>query len=86
MDPLLLAKISLFEGLSHDQLAKVAALARHVQCRYGTVFFREGEPGANEVDDYTSHNTQRLGVGQIKELLLTLPYIQARLADRPYDA
>ena len=45
MDPLLLAKISLFEGLSHEQLAKVAALAREVKSRYGTVFFREGETG-----------------------------------------
>ena len=45
MDPLLLAKISLFEGLTNEQLAKVAALAREVPTRYGTVFFREGEPG-----------------------------------------
>jgi UDP-N-acetylglucosamine 4,6-dehydratase/5-epimerase len=43
-------------------------------------YILEGEPAANEVDDYTSHNTQRLNVAQIKELLLTLSYVRQELA------
>src|SRR4051812_13786198 len=35
-------------------------------------YILEGEPAANEAQDYTSHSTERLNVSQIKELLLTL--------------
>jgi UDP-N-acetylglucosamine 4,6-dehydratase/5-epimerase len=83
----------LYESLvSREEMAKAEDMGRYYRIPADNrdlnydKFILEGEPGANEVDDYTSHNTQRLGVGQIKELLLTLPYIQARLADRPYDA
>ncbi|EFN8783708.1 UDP-glucose 4-epimerase, partial [Escherichia coli] len=33
----------------------------------------------NKLDDYTSHNTERLNVEQIKALLLTLKYVQKEL-------
>jgi UDP-N-acetylglucosamine 4,6-dehydratase/5-epimerase len=42
-------------------------------------FILEGQPEANDVDDYTSHNTERLSVSNIKKLLLTLSYIQSEL-------
>ncbi|MEN8132664.1 MAG: polysaccharide biosynthesis protein, partial [Pseudomonadota bacterium] len=42
-------------------------------------YFVEGEEKISEVGDYTSHNTQRLDVGGIKELLLKLEYIQDML-------
>jgi len=42
-------------------------------------FILEGEPEANSLDDYTSHSTARLTVPQIKNLLLTLDYIQEEL-------
>ncbi|MFZ4355864.1 hypothetical protein ACOYYK_19430, partial [Enterococcus gallinarum] len=32
-----------------------------------------------KLDDYTSHNTERLNVEQIKALLLTLKYVQKEL-------
>ncbi|EGT3632466.1 NAD-dependent epimerase/dehydratase family protein, partial [Morganella morganii] len=35
-----------------------------------------GKPEANYVDDYTSHNTTRLNVKEIQDLLLTLDYIK----------
>ena len=44
-------------------------------------FILEGRPEVNDVDDYTSHNTNRLNVGQIKELLLSLEYIKSQLAN-----
>jgi UDP-N-acetylglucosamine 4,6-dehydratase len=42
-------------------------------------YFTEGDPGEEVVEDYTSHNTQRLNVKQTEELLLTLPEVQAEL-------
>ena len=42
-------------------------------------YFSEGETGISKLDDYTSHNTQRLDIEQIKALLLTLDYIKKEL-------
>lgn len=38
-------------------------------------YFTEGEQKVSDLDDYTSHNTRRLGVAQVKELLMKLDYI-----------
>lgn len=43
------------------------------------LFISQGSPDANEVDDYTSHNTHRLSVEETMNLLMTLPYIQREL-------
>ena len=42
-------------------------------------YFAEGEKNVSEFDDYTSHNTQRLNINEIKELLLQLDFIQEAL-------
>jgi len=42
-------------------------------------YFSEGEEKISHLDDYTSHNTARLNVEQVKELLLKLDYIQEEL-------
>jgi len=42
-------------------------------------YFVEGEEKLSQFEDYTSHNTQRLSVPEIKEKLLTLDYIQQEL-------
>jgi UDP-glucose 4-epimerase len=42
-------------------------------------YFSEGDQKITEFDDYTSHNTQRLDVEQVKELLLKLDFIQEEL-------
>jgi len=39
-------------------------------------YFTDGEVRISQLDDYTSHNTVRLGVGQIKNLLVDLDFIQ----------
>ena len=39
-------------------------------------YFSEGEEKISQLDDYTSHNTHRLNVQQVKELLLKLDYIK----------
>lgn len=42
-------------------------------------YFVEGETALSALDDYTSHNTQRLNVEQVKVLLLKLDFIQEAL-------
>ncbi len=42
-------------------------------------YFSEGEVNISSLDDYTSHNTRRLRVDEIKSLLLTLDYIKDEL-------
>ena len=42
-------------------------------------YFVEGESSVSTSDDYTSHNTERLNMAQVKELLLTLDFIQDAL-------
>lgn len=42
-------------------------------------YFVEGESSISGSEDYTSHNTERLSVERVKELLLTLDFIQEAL-------
>lgn len=42
-------------------------------------YFSEGEEKIAQFDDYTSHNTHRLNVEQVKSLLLKLDYIKEEL-------
>lgn len=42
-------------------------------------YFVEGEVIIASLDDYTSHNTERLGVEDVKKLLLKLDFIQEQL-------
>jgi UDP-N-acetylglucosamine 4,6-dehydratase len=39
-------------------------------------YFIEGEVGISEIDDYTSHNTHRLDVQQVKDVLMKLEIIR----------
>lgn len=43
-------------------------------------YFVEGETKISDIDDYTSHNTERHDVEGVKRLLLSLDYVQAQLA------
>jgi UDP-glucose 4-epimerase len=47
---------------------------------YG-LFFEQGDRRSADVDDYTSHNTERLGVSAVSKLLISLPEVaEARSA------
>ena len=39
-------------------------------------YFVEGEPEIARIDDYTSHNTQRLDVEQIKQVISKLSIVR----------
>jgi UDP-glucose 4-epimerase len=42
-------------------------------------YFSEGEEKISQQEDYTSHNTDRLNVEQVKKLLLKLDFIKEEL-------
>ena len=42
-------------------------------------YFIKGEEKITYQDDYTSHNTKRLNIEEIKELLLSIDYVKDRL-------
>lgn len=44
-------------------------------------YFSEGETGVADHEDYHSHNTERLDKEGVKQLLLTLPEVQAELSE-----
>ena len=44
-----------------------------------TQYFSEGKVAVSAIDDYTSHNTKRLNVEQIKTLLKAQDWLQSAL-------
>lgn len=73
----------LFETLAtREELSRAEDLGDYYRVRmddrdlnYG-LYFSEGDTHEHELDDYTSHNTTRLSVGEVEELLRTLPQVR----------
>ncbi len=76
----------LYESLiSREEMARVVDLkdyymipADNRDLNYAK-YFSDGEESISQLDDYTSHNTERLNTDQVKELLLNLDYIKEEL-------
>jgi UDP-glucose 4-epimerase len=76
----------LYESLiSREEMAKAEDMGRYYRIPADNrdlnykKYFVEGEQNISDLDDYTSHNTERLDVPQIKSVLLKLSYIQEML-------
>jgi UDP-N-acetylglucosamine 4,6-dehydratase len=76
----------LYESLvSREEMAKAEDMGRYYRIPADNrdlnykKYFVEGEQRISDLDDYTSHNTDRLDVAAIKELLLKLDYIKEQL-------
>ena len=76
----------LYESLvSREEMAKSEDMGRYYRIPADNrdlnykKYFVEGEQRINEFDDYTSHNTHRLEVPGVIEVLKKLDYIQERL-------
>lgn len=76
----------LYESLiSREEMAKAEDRGRYYRVPADNrdlnykKFFVEGELHISELDDYTSHNTERLSVQGVKDVLLKLDYIQEQL-------
>jgi UDP-glucose 4-epimerase len=72
--------------LTREELAKAEDMGDYYRIipddrdlNYGK-YFTEGEQKISEIEDYNSHNTQRLMVAEIKEKLLKLEFIQQEIA------
>lgn len=76
----------LYESLvSREEMVKARDMGRYYRIPADNrdlnydKFILKGQPEANDIDDYTSHNTGRLTPTEIRELLLSLAYIQNEL-------
>lgn len=76
----------LYESLiSREEMAKAIEMEKYYRIPVDdrdlnyNKYFVEGEEKISEVDDYTSHNTKRLNIEEVKEVLLQLTYIQEEL-------
>ena len=76
----------LYESLlSREEMSRAEETERYYRVPADTrdlnysKYFSVGEERISHLDDYTSHNTERLDVAQVKELLLKLDYVQAAL-------
>ncbi|GAA5444415.1 UDP-glucose 4-epimerase [Microbulbifer sp. NBRC 101763] len=72
----------LYESLiSREEMAKSVDMGRYYRIPADNrdlnykKYFVEGERDITGLDDYTSHNTDRLSVEQVKDVLLSLDYI-----------
>lgn len=73
----------LFESLvSREEMAKAEDMGKYYRIPADNrdlnydKFIVEGKVKANDVEDYTSHNTEQLSIDGIKKLLLSLTYIR----------
>ena len=76
----------LYESLvSREEMARAEDMLRYYRIPADNrdlnynMYFNAGEERISRLDDYTSHNTERLNVEQVKILLLKLDYIKAEL-------
>lgn len=76
----------LYESLvSREEMARAEDLGRYFRIPADSrdlnydKYFVEGEPSISTFDDYTSHNTRRLDVAQIKEILIGLDIVRQAL-------
>jgi UDP-glucose 4-epimerase len=76
----------LYESLvSREEMARAEDLGRFYRVPADdrdlnySKFFTTGEIGISKAEDYTSHNTQRLNLNEVIELLSGLDYIQEEL-------
>lgn len=80
----------LYETLvTREEMAKAIDMGRYfrIPCDHRDLnydsYFTDGRPEANHIDDYTSHNTERLDVEGMTDLLLKLRFIREDLGLQP---
>ena len=76
----------LYESLvSREEMARAIDMGRYYRIPADNrdlnyaMYFTDGEQQISTLDDYTSHNTQRLSNAQLKDLLLRLDYVGRQL-------
>lgn len=79
----------LYESLvSREEMARAVDMDRYFRIPADSrdlnynKYFSEGEVAISKIDDYTSHNTQRLDVSGVKRLLSTLAEVQEAMNEK----
>ncbi len=72
----LLSREEMVKAEENGDYFRVPLDARSLQYE---LYYEQGEPRETEFDDYTSENTEQMGVEQTKALLLELPEVQELL-------
>lgn len=73
--------------LTREEMAHAEDLGRYYRIPADTrdlnydMYFIKGEEQISYGSEYTSHNTERLNIEQVKDMLLTLDFIQQELED-----
>ena len=82
-----------FESLvSREEMARAVDLDRYYRIPYDnrdlnySKFFNQGEAYIKQLEDYTSHNTKRLNINEIKDALLKLEIVKDALRDKAISA
>lgn len=77
----------LFESLiSREEMVRAQDMDRYYRIPADgrdlnySAYLSEGKPQVSDMDDYTSHNTERLDLAGVKKLLIGLDYVQAELS------
>ena len=80
----------LYETLvTREEMAKAIDMGKYYRIPCDTrdlnydKYFTEGNEDVSKIEDYHSHNTQRLNVDEMKELLLRLRFIREDLGLLP---
>jgi UDP-N-acetylglucosamine 4,6-dehydratase len=71
--------LSTEERVSSEDLGNFFRVPLDTRTLDYSVYFEDGDQRPADIDSYTSHNTTRLNVNEVKELLLQLPEIQTEL-------
>jgi UDP-glucose 4-epimerase len=76
----------LYESLiSREEMARVEDMGRYYRIPADNrdlnyaMYVTDGQEQVSDLEDYTSHNTERLTVPQVKSLLIKLQYVQQQL-------
>ncbi|MFG0806997.1 polysaccharide biosynthesis protein [Pseudomonas fluvialis] len=72
----LISREEMAKAIESDRYYRIPADNRDLNYKK---FFVEGEQNISDLDDYTSHNTYRLSIEDVKRVLLKLDYIQEQL-------
>ena len=83
----------LYESLiSREEMARVEDMGRYYRIPSDNrdlnyaMYFTDGEKKISTLEDYTSHNTERLSVPEVKTLLMKLDYIQQLIHEKTSPA
>ncbi len=75
----------LYESLvSREEMAKIEDMGRYYRIPVDdrdlnyNKYFVEGNVEESDLDDYTSHNTERLSIKQVKDVLLSIDFIKEK--------